>query len=73
MSCGEPEIVRIMEGLFGLADQVEARFYAARPQVDKLTPSLVARAFSEELVPQDPTDKPGEKLLGTIKTVSEEP
>jgi len=39
---------------FELAGQIEARFMQARAQVDKLTPSFLARAFTGKLVPQDP-------------------
>ena len=60
------EIVRRVEGLFALADQIEARFAQARAQVDQLTPSLLARAFRGQLVPQDPRDEPAEKLLERI-------
>jgi hypothetical protein len=59
-----PEIVRRVEGLFALADQLEVRLAKARGQVEKLTPSLppspgyggtgLARAFAGKLVPQDP-------------------
>lgn len=63
----QQEIVRRVEGLFALADQIEARFTQARAQVDKLTPSLLARAFRGQLVPQDPTDEPAEKLLERIR------
>jgi type I restriction enzyme, S subunit len=37
-------------------------------QADKLTPSLLARAFAGKLVPQDANDEPAEKLLELIKT-----
>ena len=60
------EIVRRVEGLFALADQLELRLAKARGQVEKLTPSLLARAFAGQLVPQDPTDEPAEKLLERI-------
>jgi type I restriction enzyme S subunit len=63
----QQEIVRQVEASFALADQIEARFTHARAQVDKLTPSLLARAFRGELVPQDPNDEPAEKLLERIK------
>jgi hypothetical protein len=43
---------------FAPADPLEARLAKARGQVDKLTPSLLARAFAGQLVPQDPTDEP---------------
>ena len=62
----QQEIVRRVEGLFALADQLEARLAKARGQVDQLTPSLLARAFAGHLVPQDPTDEPAEQLLDRI-------
>ena len=61
------EIVRRVEGLSALADQLEVRLAKARGQVDQLTPSLLARAFAGQLVPQDPTDEPAEKLLERIR------
>jgi type I restriction enzyme S subunit len=64
----QQEIVRRVEALFALADQIEARFQKAQSQVDKLTPSILARAFRGQLVPQDPTDEPAEKLLERIKS-----
>ena len=64
----DPRIVPGPEGLFALVDQIEARFMQARAQVDKLTPSLMARAFAGRLVPQDPRDESAEKLFRRIKT-----
>jgi type I restriction enzyme S subunit len=49
----QQEIVRRVEALFALADQLEARLAKAKAQVDKLTPSLLARAFRGELVPTE--------------------
>lgn len=43
------EIVRRVEALFALANQIEARFQKAQAQVDKLTPALFARAFKGQL------------------------
>ena len=63
----QQEIVRRVERLFALADQLEVRLAKARGQVDALTPSLLARAFAGQLVPQDPTDEPAEKLLQRIR------
>ena len=63
----QQEIVRRVDGLFALADQLELRLAKARGQVDRLTPSLLARAFAGQLVPQDPTDEPAEKLLARIR------
>ena len=53
--------------LFALADYLKARPRAAQRQVDALTPSLLARAFVGQLVPQDPSDEPAEKLLECIR------
>ena len=56
-----------MEGLFALADELELRLAKARGQVDRLTPSLLARVFAGQLVPQDPNDKPASALLEGIR------
>ena len=61
------EIVRRVEGLFALAEQLEVRLAEACGQVDQLTPSLLARAFAGQLVPQDPTDEPASALLARIR------
>jgi type I restriction enzyme S subunit len=63
----QQEIVRRVAGLFALADQLEQRLAQARKQVDKLTPSLLARAFAGQLAPQKTTDEPAEKLLKRIR------
>ena len=47
------------------------RVTKARGQVDKLTQSILAKAFRGELVPQDPNDEPAEKLLARIRTKNE--
>lgn len=57
------EIVRRVEILFAFADRLEARLATARRQVGQLTPSLLAKAFRGELVPQDPADEPASGLL----------
>ena len=62
------EIVRRVERLFTFADQLEARFAKAQAQVDRLTPSLLAKAFRGELVPQDPGDEPASALLARIRS-----
>ena len=60
--------MRQVEDLFALTDQLELRLAQARRHADKLTPSLLARAFAGKLVPQNPSDEPAEKLLERIKT-----
>ena len=66
-SSEQKEIVRRVESLFTLADQLEARYKKGKAYVDKLTQSILAKAFRGELVPQDPNDEPAEKLLERIR------
>lgn len=61
------EIVCRVEVLFAYADRLEARYQAARTQVDRLTPALLTKAFRGELVPQDPNDEPASVLLERIR------
>jgi type I restriction enzyme S subunit len=61
------EIVRCVKALFAYADRLEARYTTARAQVERLTPALLAKAFSGELVPQDPNDEPASVLLERIR------
>ena len=59
----QAEIVSRVETLFAFADRLEARLKAAQTATERLTPSLLAKAFRGELVPQDPNDEPAAELL----------
>jgi type I restriction enzyme S subunit len=59
----QTEIIRRVETLFAFADRLEARLETAQTAADRLTPSLLAKAFRGELVPQDPNDEPASELL----------
>lgn len=61
------EIVRRVDELLTLADQIETRYQKAKAQVDKLTQSILAKAFRGELVPQDPKDEPANVLLERLR------
>jgi hypothetical protein len=61
------EIVRRVETLFAYADRLEVRYTTARAHVERLTPTLLAKAFRGELVPQDPNDEPASVLLERIR------
>ncbi|MBU1053100.1 MAG: restriction endonuclease subunit S [Proteobacteria bacterium] len=63
----QKEIVRQVDKLFALADKLEKHNQKAKARVDKLSQSVLAKAFRGELVPQDPNDEPAEKLLERIK------
>jgi type I restriction enzyme S subunit len=60
------QVVRRVEILFAFADRMEARLARAQTAVDRLTPSLLAKAFRGELVPQDPADEPAAALLASL-------
>jgi type I restriction enzyme S subunit len=53
--------------LLSVAERMDARFKHAQDYFDKLTQSILAKAFKGELVPQDPNDEPAEKLLKSIR------
>jgi type I restriction enzyme S subunit len=59
----QQEIVRQVNHYFALADQLEARFEQAAALVEQLPQALLAKAFSGQLVPQDPNDEPASALL----------
>jgi len=63
----QQEIVRRVEALFKIADQIEERYKKAKAHIDKLTQSILAKAFRGELVPQNQNDDPTSELLKLIK------
>jgi type I restriction enzyme, S subunit len=65
----QQEIVSRVETLFKAADALEARYLKAKAHVDKLTQSILAKAFRGELVHQDPNDEPASVLLARISQV----
>lgn len=46
----QQEIVRRVEALFKIADQIEERYMKAKAYIDKLTQSILAKAFRGELI-----------------------
>lgn len=62
----QKEIVRQVNKLIALADKLESHYQKAKPHVDKLSQSVLAKAFRGELAQQDPNDEPAKKLLERI-------
>jgi type I restriction enzyme S subunit len=52
-SVEQKEIVRRIDDLFKCADQIEARYQKAQVEVDKLSQSILAKAFRGELIPPE--------------------
>jgi len=67
----QKEIVLRVEALFKVVEKMEARYQKANVHVEKLTQSILAKAFRGELVPQDPSDPPGSEILKQIKAERE--
>lgn len=67
--------MRRVEKLFAFADQIESRLRQAQAHVDRLTQSLLAKAFRGELVPTEHTlataagrdYEPASELLARIR------
>ncbi|EAP93672.1 type I restriction enzyme specificity protein [Vibrio splendidus 12B01] len=68
----QKEIVRLVDQYFAFADTIEAQVKKAQAKVDNLTQSILAKAFRGELVSQDPSDEPADKLLERIAKAREE-
>ena len=63
----QEEIVRRIDELFSLADQIGSRYGKGKTYVDSLKQSILAKAFRGELVPQDPNDERATVLLERIR------
>ena len=55
------------KALLALADRMEARLATAANAAKRLVPSVLAKAFRGELVPQDPADEPAQALLDRLR------
>ncbi|MFT7007251.1 MAG: type I restriction enzyme S subunit [Colwellia sp.] len=67
----QKEIVRRFEAMFENAGKVEKKYLKAKDHTNRLTQSILAKAFRGELVAQDEDDEPASKLLARIKEQTE--
>jgi type I restriction enzyme, S subunit len=63
------EISRRVNELFALADNLQRRYQNTMSFAERLTPSVLAKAFRGELVPQDPNNEPVAKMLERIRAM----
>lgn len=67
----QKEIVKEMDEQFSSIDEIEKIIEMNLSKSKKLRQSILKKAFSGQLVPQDPNDEPAEKLLKRIKAQKE--
>ena len=63
----QDQIVKEIESRLSVADKIEESINHSLKQAEALQQSILKRAFSGKLVPQDPNDEPAEKLLARIR------
>lgn len=62
----QKEIVKRVDELFALADNIEAQYNILMKKAETLPQAVLSKAFRGELVPQDPNDEPASALLERI-------
>ena len=67
----QQEIVRLLEERFAAIEQQEREINSALNQAEMLRQSILKKAFTGQLVPQDPRDEPASVLLDRIKAERE--
>ena len=63
----QSEIVRVLDECLETAEVLDAEIEANLTRADALRQSILKKAFSGQLVPQDPTDEPAAVLLQRIQ------
>ena len=68
----QKQILGIIEERFSIVDQLELTISTSLQQAEALRQSILKKAFSGQLVPQDPHDEPASALLARIKAEREQ-
>jgi type I restriction enzyme S subunit len=64
----QQEIVRLLDEQFEVIERNEREIDAALRRSEALRQSILHRAFTGKLVPQDPADEPATELLTRLRT-----
>lgn len=67
MPIAPPEVQREAEAFFTALNALKGKMEQISTSLDTLDQAILAKAFSGELVPQDPNDEPAEVLLKRIR------
>ncbi len=67
----QQEIVRLLDAQFSVIEQNEREIDDALRRSEALRQSILKKAFTGQLVPQDPTDEPASQLLEKIQSQQE--
>lgn len=68
----QDEIVRKVDILLRLGEEIQRRGVAAYREIENLTPAILIKAFKGELVGQESNDEPADLILERIKQSSSE-
>ena len=63
----QDKILEVIEARLSEADQLDQTITTALQQAEALRQSIPKKAFSDQLVPQDPNDEPASELLARIR------
>jgi|CXWL01.1.fsa_nt_gi type I restriction enzyme S subunit len=64
----QDKIVEIIDDKMSIIDQLDQTITTSLQQAEALRQSILKKAFSGQLVPQDPNDEPASELLARIRT-----
>ena len=67
----QDEVISILEDKFSMIDQLEETIVNSLQQSEALRQAILKKAFSGQLVPQDPADEPADRLLERIRAERE--
>ncbi|MDD2721360.1 MAG: restriction endonuclease subunit S [Gallionella sp.] len=68
----QEEVIKVIDDKISVIDKLELTITTSLQQAEAMRQSILKRAFSGQLVPQDPHDEPASVLLARIRTEREQ-